>query len=675
MLEEYLQDKLKMYKVDVVRGYLLQLWPFLPMDLTGCGVSAKGQLHHVNYMIKSTSIKGRKLIDQFLSNLCQNIPQETLKERITLEWSNPKFTKKHLQAFRLALFKRLLLQTPLVFWLAIFIPKISATPNHATKLKASCLVELVVTDKRWQTITLQNSNGGYETLYLWEQLLRSTWISFEQRDIIYGRKRELKLPIRAGLSDLPNELLWEIVWFIPDERIMPFALTRKAHLHISAEILLKRENTTATTLIKASYALRWVIRLSYAGEAGRLIQSVLTRIRAQILRTPDSGQGFLMLALLEVLRNLPLRSLDRLFDSIVPIGRACVVQALRDQWPPLARSYLEVLKMTSLVKHSRVALTLSKCRLCSDDEFDVGFNVTGRCIAIATLEYFGLDYTLLEEISGQATYEGPDLEECFPLDHYEYVEGYAIRRSSAWQRACLGGKDRGFSTKCRDEIKYPDEERLRYNEWLNVHKHTLSALQRYLQSELGFKEVDQVYGSLVRLWLFLPMHLSDSAVPEEQQRHHVKYMTNYTTIEERRAIDNFLSLLCTRIHPRTLQRHINVTSEEFHITLRLKREFSVVLFKRLLLQTPLMFWPAILVPRMSSDVNSLGMLKLSVDIAGTDEDPPKLYIECKNKNFGYEVLGLWEKLLQTQQISFAYNDIHSGRTYRITQTTIKRLPS
>ncbi|KAF2022846.1 hypothetical protein EK21DRAFT_95393 [Setomelanomma holmii] len=666
MLEEYLQDKLKLYKVDVVRGYLMQLWPFLPMHLSGCGVSADGQLHHVNYMTQSTSIEDRNSIDKFLSNLCQKIPQETLKERITLEWSNQDFAEKHLQAFRLALFKRLLLQTPLVCWLAIFVPEISTTPNHATKLRTSCLVELVVTDKRWQIITFQNSYGGYETLYLWEQLLRSQRISFEQRDIICGRKRVLKLPMRTGLSDLPNELLWQIVRFIPDEHIMPFAPTRKAHLNISAEILLERENTTATTLIKASYALRWVIRLSDVGEAGRLIQNVLTRIRAQILRTPDSGQGFLMLALLKVLRNLPLRNLDRLFDSIVPIGRACVVQALRDQRLLLARSYLKVLKMTSLVKYSRVALTLSKCRLCCDDEFDVGFDVTARCIAIATMGSFGLDHTPLKELLGQATYEGPNLEKWFPLDHYEHVEGYAIRTSSAWERAYLSEKDWHWSP------KYRDEERLRYNEWLNVHKHTLSALQRYLQSKLDFNEVDQVYGSLVRLWLFLPMHLSESAVCAEQQKHHVKCMTDHTTIEERRAIDNFLSLLCTRVPQQTLRRHINLTWGDIPVSSRstLGREFRVVLFKRLLLQTPLMFWPAILVPSMSSDVNNRDMLTSSAEIARADEDPPELYIECKNMNGGYEVLNLWEKLLQTPQISFAYDDVRGGRTYEITQTTV-----
>lgn len=94
--------------------------------------------------------------------------------------------------------------------------------------------------------------------------------------------------------------------------------------------------------------------------------------------------------------------------------------------------------------------------------------------------------------------------------------------------------------------------------------------------------------------------------------------------------------------------------------------FRSALLKRLLLQTPLIFWPAILTPDITISDEVRAMLQTPEPVLETAEVEPKLYIDVKNKqsDAGYDVFLLWKKLLQTQEISFAPLDIEKGRTCR-----------
>jgi hypothetical protein len=101
--------------------------------------------------------------------------------------------------------------------------------------------------------------------------------------------------------------------------------------------------------------------------------------------------------------------------------------------------------------------------------------------------------------------------------------------------------------------------------------------------------------------------------------------------------------------------------------------FRAALLKRLLLQTPLIYWPAILVPGISTSFENDDKLKTSAEVVQT---PFELYIDCESTHFkgGYKTLLLWEKLLKPKAISFALEDVLSGKKHRLTLST-SRIPS
>ncbi|KAF2023579.1 hypothetical protein EK21DRAFT_94791 [Setomelanomma holmii] len=593
-LEGYLQDKIKADRGEDVRGYLMQLWPFLPMHLSGRGVSEDQQRHHVDRMIASTTIEERKAIDRFLTDLCRMTPQDTLRRRIALEWSDRNFGGEFLQAFRLALFKRLLLQTPLVFWPAIFVPDISISSNHHSEYHHSELItsNTVKTHGSWLYINCTNQNNGYEVLFLWEQLLRPRDISFLREDVIVGSERWIKAAMSIGLRTLPNELLLEIIRFIPEECIMHFAHTSKAHLNISADFLLKRASTAAS-MTRASYAIR---NVSGCLGAKELIYEFRKRVHARIITAFESGQL------------------------------------------PNARLFLQVLQTNGLSKDPTVSLMPTKCRICSGHVFELGSDKSRSCMAIATLKYLGIDHTPLGDGSRKASYDGPELEGRFPLRRYEYLESSAVDSSEIYD---IYEKGTEWS------MRYPDEGLVRYYEWGMVHKHTFYALEEYLKNELG---MGNVHDHLIRLWLFLPMHLSGRGLSKKCQRKQVACMLQYTTIEERKATDKFLLELCVKAiqHAHTIfedrkavydfpsdlcegvPRHMRQTRTTLEYPAGFSKtqylfQFATRLLSRLLLQTPLMFWPAVLIPGISKKFENENMLTTSAQIR---DNSSELHMEC-----------------------------------------------
>jgi hypothetical protein len=125
--------------------------------------------------------------------------------------------------------------------------------------------------------------------------------------------------------------------------------------------------------------------------------------------------------------------------------------------------------------------------------------------------------------------------------------------------------------------------------------------------------------------------------------------------EQLECLNDALDEICRKVDADTLRKRTNVEDLSDLVTKQQYQDIQVILFKRLLLQTPLLFWPAIFQPGISRLVDEPPSVTGNL---GTQSDP---CFECVNnhKDRGYEVLVLWEKVVQSQPISFEPEDVKS----------------
>lgn len=264
-------------------------------------------------------------------------------------------------------------------------------------------------------------------------------------------------------------------------------------------------------------------------------------------------------------------------------------------------------------------------------------------ISIARLKKFGIEYAPLKKASNQSLYTNVDIKEKFPFEWYLYMEQCELRVGSSWRPEYI------YNIKRNNPLFHAQEE-TRYTEWLEIHRYVLQALEEHIQDTLGIKSFD-VVAILTSLWPFLPWEPSESGVPGDLQCVQVRRMLGKTKVDDRKKIDVFLNHVVEACISRSgdLPRRLRLHS--FDVPYQYRSSFQLRLLKRILLQTPLMFWPMILARDKLSTQNDYGK---GFEVHMT-EDQTDVRVLFRNMHLdrGHEVLYLWKKLRLSQApISF-----------------------
>jgi hypothetical protein len=281
------------------------------------------------------------------------------------------------------------------------------------------------------------------------------------------------------------------------------------------------------------------------------------------------------------------------------------------------------------------------CHICGGFRLYLGTGRSDYCLAGMILRYFDIDYLPSEHARYKATHASPNLEKYFLFSWYGDLENFEMT-------------NRCWRTDYRLQVRgsplfgmFGNNIDLSYPEWLSIHEHALHAIKSVFQSKGWFSEELDVGVALARLWPFLPSGLSRNGVSWEEQKYLVSRVTESSTEETRKVINDFLDELCRNVDLDTLQRQTSLDSGSTTVTPQHCLVFQRILFKRLLLQTPLVFWPAIFVRGISRLVDE------PQDAIKIQKDGSDIYVECANMHAGsgYEVLSLWSQLMETQRIS------------------------
>jgi hypothetical protein len=186
----------------------------------------------------------------------------------------------------------------------------------------------------------------------------------------------------------------------------------------------------------------------------------------------------------------------------------------------------------------------------------------------------------------------------------------------------------------------------RYNSWLDFNGRALDALlRRFFEAKL-VDDIQKARHHLLRLWVFLPLDLSRTTC--ELQSYHIDWMIQTTKIEERRGINEFLDALTTNFCQSDecyfeRRRELFRISGLEHISQTTMIQIGAypILVKRLLLQTPLMFWPAIF-KRWTCKTFENSVIP---SIVSYDKKGSTIIVKCLG-NGGFEVSQVWLEMIK-----------------------------
>jgi hypothetical protein len=242
---------------------------------------------------------------------------------------------------------------------------------------------------------------------------------------------------------------------------------------------------------------------------------------------------------------------------------------------------------------------------------------------------------------------------CIPLEKYKTCEEYELKFSSKWRGEYLQ------QLKEEQPLSFPKKILKRYAVWHSIHDGAINALESHFSVKGFSTSEDHVRDILLRLWAFLPQEFSKNGTDIALQRRHVKWMTQSTDVSMRLKIDNFLNRLVAKFcddDKGALTYRIQLWEEDPDGDLKdfelLKADILQsgayrLLVKRLLLQTPLLFWPAVFKSGISRYFED--EVKPSEVYYSSDGD---LVVQCGNTRYagGYEVTMLWSNLLRYQRL-------------------------
>jgi hypothetical protein len=255
------------------------------------------------------------------------------------------------------------------------------------------------------------------------------------------------------------------------------------------------------------------------------------------------------------------------------------------------------------------------------------------------IEYMGQDY-------GHTRYYTTKV---LDLEKHNICEEFELQFESSWRGDFLKDSKKAAPT------KFEEEREERYTRWVEIHSRAIYALEGHLVRNNFSDDVRKVRKMLLRLWLFLPQEFSRCGTHIDLQKRHVKWITQQTTVSGRLKINDFLDRLVINFCNQdkgALAKRINlfqgdseIHPTQYRILIRdmLGSGAYAILVKRLLLQTPLLFWPAVFKRGVSSYFEE-------------NTKPPDVYyssigdlvVQCGNTRWGggYEVSILWANLLQ-----------------------------
>jgi hypothetical protein len=209
-----------------IRGMLRDLWCFLPQEFSPCGTDIKLQIRHVQWITRQTTILRRVKINKFLHSVVKNFCTQdkgALASRIGLfigDSESNRYENNLLKEDMLAsgayafLVERLLLQTPLLFWPAVFKPGVSKYFEKNTKpseVYYSCIGELVVQcgNTRW--------GGGSEVSILWARSLQ-----YQKSEHISRCSRAYEYKFKLNISPFWGRTNWGRVGDSTNKGELPF---------------------------------------------------------------------------------------------------------------------------------------------------------------------------------------------------------------------------------------------------------------------------------------------------------------------------------------------------------------------------------------------------------------------------------------------------------------------
>lgn len=243
---------------------------------------------------------------------------------------------------------------------------------------------------------------------------------------------------------------------------------------------------------------------------------------------------------------------------------------------------------------------------------------------------------------------------CLPLKRYEYLEQIEMRCSSKWRGDYL------YQWKLCDEVDFAENLASRYRSWLRIHWRAIKVLQKYFKTELEHNEED-VLNVLLSLLPYLPWDVNSTGMPPDHQKYHFQWMCEVTSPEQRLLIDRFLNdfakASCSTAKTMPVRfasssvENTGLYEKNVAICLKISRAANSsqtirFLFKRLLLQTPLIFWPAILyqgVSELFDDPILVDWFKATATVSCATDG---IILECESYHIdgGYECMNLWKTL-------------------------------
>lgn len=258
-------------------------------------------------------------------------------------------------------------------------------------------------------------------------------------------------------------------------------------------------------------------------------------------------------------------------------------------------------------------------------------------MSIASLKKYGIEYAPPKRTS-HMLYQTADIARAFPFDWYCYMEQCELRASNSWRHDFLYKHRRTNSL-------FDSQKRKRYEEWLDMHKSIFQVLEEHIREKLRVKSFD-VVAMLMSLWPFLPWDPSKAGVSGDLQFIQVKRLLKKTTIDDRKKIDVFLDHVGEACITKRKELLRVPRPHLFDIPYQQRKKFKIALLKRILLETPFMFWPMILARDKSSDLVEDGGRFEVID----SKHQMDVKISCWNNHLdgGHEVLHLWETLKSSQ---------------------------
>lgn len=266
---------------------------------------------------------------------------------------------------------------------------------------------------------------------------------------------------------------------------------------------------------------------------------------------------------------------------------------------------------------------------------------------IASLAQHGINYAPPQKKS-RRIYETDAIKKAFPIEWYRDMEKCELRVGSSWRGNYIYHQE-------RNNPSFGGGEQKRYDEWIDIHKFIFQVLEEYIQGTLEIQDPD-VMEAFLKLWPFLPWEPSRGGVSGDRQSLQIKRLLQRTKVHDRKYIDTVLDRLveaCITKKPAGLP-WLNL----YGIPKQHRHGFEKMLRKRMILETPPMFWPLIL------GRDRLFGWDVNEDRFEVRREDVEVFCWNNHPDGGLEVLYLWNKL-KVSQISISCRG-KEGRNLTIT---------